>query len=589
MKLLVLFCLTGLSLTFGQSAAAPDGTVGVTNVQGHQLMYRVMAGQAVAEGDIVVGASQEDAPAPAGSYHTNAMTIQGRQFLWPNGVIPYVINPSLPGADRVTSALQQWGDQTPVRFVPRNGQSDYVLFTREPNNGICMSNVGRLGGQQKVTLSDQCTAGSVLHEVGHVIGLFHEQSRPDRDDFVQVIPDNIDKLQLYQFASALPYGDSFQVGVGAGAYDYGSIMHYGPTGFSRTGGATTITIPPGIPIGQTSGLSAGDISGARRLYGVQSQGVVVTSNPPGLTINVDGQDVVTPQQLDWAVGSTHHVIASTQGSDTTRYVFGRWNGGTDAETDITVTSDMDVLTAHFIRQLKLVVTTSGGSGQVVADPPSEDGFYPSGTTISLQAIPDDGQDFQFWSGRNYFPMHGGGANPAVFTLYDENISYGASFSGTALTKFVSDIPGTQVVIDGTPRTLPYTAAWSAGSTHAYSIVNPLQYMGTGVIRRKFVGWSTGDGESQQITADGTPTTITARFVKQYFVGSGTNLAGAGAVQLSPSSPDGYYDEGATLQVRVLTNPGYQFLSWSGDLTSDSPLETISVNDEMAVLANLRRR
>jgi len=35
------------------------------------------------------------------------------------------------------------------------------------------------------------TTGGIQHELLHVLGLFHEQSRPDRDEYVIVLWDNI--------------------------------------------------------------------------------------------------------------------------------------------------------------------------------------------------------------------------------------------------------------------------------------------------------------------------------------------------------------------------------------------------------------
>ena len=64
----------------------------------------------------------------------------------------------------------------------------------------------------------------VLHELGHAIGFYHEQSRVDRDNYLLVKWDNIRPANSFNFnrASTSAYSD---YGV---PYDYNSIMHYGP-------------------------------------------------------------------------------------------------------------------------------------------------------------------------------------------------------------------------------------------------------------------------------------------------------------------------------------------------------------------------
>ena len=56
----------------------------------------------------------------------------------------------------------------------------------------CCSYIGYVGCRQGISLSNYCfSKGTVAHELGHVIGLFHEQSRPDRDNYVRIITQNI--------------------------------------------------------------------------------------------------------------------------------------------------------------------------------------------------------------------------------------------------------------------------------------------------------------------------------------------------------------------------------------------------------------
>lgn len=57
----------------------------------------------------------------------------------------------------------------------------------------CCSYVGRRGrGPQAISIGKNCDKfGIVVHELGHVIGFWHEHTRPDRDEHVVIIRDNI--------------------------------------------------------------------------------------------------------------------------------------------------------------------------------------------------------------------------------------------------------------------------------------------------------------------------------------------------------------------------------------------------------------
>ena len=108
--------------------------------------------------------------------------------LWTNGIVPYKFSTSIQTSYRQTirDAMDHWEDHTCLRFTLRNGERDYVEYNN--NERKCSSWVGRRGSNQTVNVfSDstaRCSFGDIVHEIGHAIGFWHEQSRPDRDNYV---------------------------------------------------------------------------------------------------------------------------------------------------------------------------------------------------------------------------------------------------------------------------------------------------------------------------------------------------------------------------------------------------------------------
>jgi Astacin (Peptidase family M12A) len=194
-----------------------------------------------------------------------------RAHLWPNKTVPYVFDSSATPAIRalITQAAGIYKDRAEILLVPRGNQDDYLVVRGISDDNIGgSSGVGRAEGAQDFNLNtSDTTIGTVLHELGHALGLWHEQSRPDRDQYVTVLPQNI--IEKYRYNYAIK--DDPDVARAAGPYDFGSIMHYPLINSLSIDNKPTMEVknPAGVDlpnIGQRVTLSPGDILALAGLY-----------------------------------------------------------------------------------------------------------------------------------------------------------------------------------------------------------------------------------------------------------------------------------------------------------------------------------
>lgn len=236
------------------------------------VQYEVVDGLAMFEGCICLGTVEEmersagrfgaSAVEPGDEGIAHGVAITGAAYRWPNGLMPYEIDAALPNKQRVTDAIAHWQANTNMRFVERTAAnaSQYPNYVRIFRGDGCWSYVGMRGGKQDLSLADGCGFGATVHELGHAWGLWHEQSREDRDSYVTINWPNIQAGREHNFNQHIADGDDI------GPYDYGSIMHYGMYAFSKNGLPTIVPKQAGATIGQRSGLSAGDISAVHHIY-----------------------------------------------------------------------------------------------------------------------------------------------------------------------------------------------------------------------------------------------------------------------------------------------------------------------------------
>ena len=215
------------------------------------------------EGDIVL-----DTPF---SYNSGRQkrSVAKAEKLWKHGIVPYELDELRLGykAKRaIKQALRYIERKTCIKFKKKtNNDKNYIKYS---NLGGCWSRVGMKGGMQLLSVGIGCEKlGVVLHETGHALGFWHEQSRPDRDKYVKIIWKNISKRYLNQFGKR-PLSETESRGY---AYDYRSVMHYGDRDFSLSAKKTIRVEGPGkelkLRIGQRKRLSPLDIAQLRDMYG----------------------------------------------------------------------------------------------------------------------------------------------------------------------------------------------------------------------------------------------------------------------------------------------------------------------------------
>jgi len=596
-------------------AAAPQ--LKTAFVRGKQILYEVRDGFAIYQGDMILAKASDLAAAKshAASHplmalagkngeHSDSLTIAPNFFatigLWPvvNGVVrvPYTItNVNTQNTANINAAITESNTQLAgvVQWEPATASDvNLVNFDFDPSNltGACEAYVGMVGMTQTIGGSINCTTTTILHEMGHTLGLYHEQSRADRNNYVNYMEQNIDK----------PNHDNFDIvgysSADSGYYNYASIMEYGPFNFNKDGVSPTLeTIPPGMVLGDSlPQYTTGDLDGIMRLYAHAPSSITVDTNPTGLQVIVDSVTCAAPCVFNtWASGSQHTLSVpaanqTLQALNGQNYVFGRWNAVQVGTVMQPVTSQTITVTNSFGNGALLSPSTSpaitnylasfipvhpysptvspAGDAVITPSPAPNSSVTVNGSPtyldrqlITLTVAPKAGFNFYDWYPAPFFSLY---TNPFTFYLTDDMDTATANLVTDPVTTMAAaspDITATGLgifpgfaigVVDGngnvstayTPENFDATyngSGFGTGKTVSFS-TTATQSPVTTNIGYQFSNWSgagspSGDNLSVTVPASGVSTS-TANYAPSF----------RSIIQSPLSCPDSSYDNELTV-------------------------------------------
>src|SRR5579859_1674532 len=210
------------------------GTLILRSGQKLPIQYEIIDGKPRWLGDIDLK------PAGGGEMHLDGFTLDAggpstgtfaSGQLWKNNMVYYRFDSTIADPTTILAGMMDWMSKTQVSFLYDNDKtaSDYILF-RSDTSG-CHSGEGHRTGENDIYLQQgACFADQAVHEIGHTMGLLHEQSRPDRDNYITIQWSNICQGAASGGGCAsFNQASNFQIvntGIDVGSFDFSSIMLY---------------------------------------------------------------------------------------------------------------------------------------------------------------------------------------------------------------------------------------------------------------------------------------------------------------------------------------------------------------------------
>ena len=217
-----------------------------TGQRAEEKFPSVPEGYTIIEGDIQMPIEVVNAMRSEARLKPNTPQATFNTQLWPNGVVPFEFDSNCAmgsttcvSIDNQTSMLNAMATLETIANVDFQQCANNVCsgaYVHIQASNANNSPVGRQGGRQIINITSWGSPFIIAHELLHTLGFLHEQTRPDRNTYVDVTA-FCNNVQGGCMGST--YLNNFPISNGAttyGYYDFDSVMHYGQCSFSRNDG-----------------------------------------------------------------------------------------------------------------------------------------------------------------------------------------------------------------------------------------------------------------------------------------------------------------------------------------------------------------
>lgn len=167
----------------------------------------------------------------------------------------------------LNEAIAHWEEATNLTFVRRTASSSnepYIKFYNSPNGSYTYGLGKPVHGSRDLYISNTASYGTIIHEIGHALGLTHEQCRSDRDNYIDILESNIKADRKSQYSKISTYSSQYSI-----PFDFNSIMMY-PS-------YNDDAIDPALPVMRKKNSNENEYFGGQR-YGLSEEDCLLFNN-----------------------------------------------------------------------------------------------------------------------------------------------------------------------------------------------------------------------------------------------------------------------------------------------------------------------